>query len=50
LSLYSIGIAVALRQANTPAFKQYAQQIVKNAKAMGDELIRLGHSLVTGKH
>ena len=31
-----------------PGFKKYAGQIVKNAKALADELTRLGFSLVTG--
>ena len=38
-------IAVALREASTPAFKQYATQIVKNSKALADNLIKLGFTL-----
>ena len=40
-------IAVALEEAGTPAFKKYALQILKNAKAMADELMREGCKLVT---
>lgn len=32
------GIAVALKEASTPVFKKYAEQIVKNAKVLGDLL------------
>lgn len=41
-------IAVCLKEASTPAFKKYAKQIVKNAKALADELKKLGFNLVTG--
>ncbi len=41
-------IAVALREAAKPAFKIYAKQIVANAKAMADEFIKLGITLVSG--
>ncbi|KFY53284.1 hypothetical protein V496_07741 [Pseudogymnoascus sp. VKM F-4515 (FW-2607)] len=39
-------LAVALKQANTPEFKQYQEQVVKNAKAIEIELKRLGYKLV----
>ena len=41
-------IAVALREAATPAFKSYGQQIVKNAKTLANELTARGYKLVTG--
>lgn len=41
-------IAVALREAATPAFKEYGQQIVKNAKVLAGELTGRGYRLVTG--
>jgi len=41
-------IAVALHEAATPAFRVYAQQIVKNAKALADGLSAKGLSLVSG--
>lgn len=41
-------IAVALGEAAKPAFKTYAKQIVKNAKAMADEFTKLGITLVSG--
>ncbi len=41
-------VAVALKEANTPAFKKYAKQIVKNAKALGKALEEKGWRLVTG--
>lgn len=41
-------IAVALKEATTPAFKKYGQQIIKNAKVLGEELTRLGFDLVSG--
>ncbi len=42
------GIAVALEEASTPAFKKYGEQIVKNAKTLADELLRNGFNLVSG--
>ncbi len=40
--------AVALGEALTPEFKAYQTQIVKNAKAMADELLNQGLRLVSG--
>jgi glycine hydroxymethyltransferase len=42
------GIAVALEEAATPTFRSYGKQIVKNAKALGDELQKRGVELVSG--
>jgi glycine hydroxymethyltransferase len=39
--------AVAFGEALKPDFKEYAEQIVKNAKALADELMALGIKLVT---
>jgi glycine hydroxymethyltransferase len=41
------GIAVCLKEAATPAFKKYAKQIVKNAKALAEALKSYGFKLVT---
>lgn len=41
-------IAVTLKEADTPAFKKYAGQILKNAKALSDELQKLGWRIVSG--
>jgi glycine hydroxymethyltransferase len=41
-------LAVALREAAQPAFKEYAQGIVRNAKALADELTARGYDLVSG--
>jgi glycine hydroxymethyltransferase len=41
-------VAVALREAAMPAFKKYAKQVVKNAKALAEELSKLGWRLVSG--
>jgi glycine hydroxymethyltransferase len=41
-------IAVALREADTPEFRKYAGQIVKNSKKLADCLMDLGFQLVTG--
>ena len=40
--------AVAFKEASTSAFKKYARQIVKNSRALADELIALGFRLVSG--
>ena len=39
-------LAVALKQAMTPEFKQYQQQVIKNSKALEVEFKRLGYKLV----
>ncbi len=39
--------AVALREAAQPEFKEYARQVVRNAKALADELMAQGLKLVT---
>ena len=41
-------ISVALKEAATPAFKMYAKQVIKNTKALADELKRLGWRIVSG--
>jgi len=41
-------LALALLEASQPQFKEYAKQIVKNAKALGEELSKRGLTLVTG--
>jgi glycine hydroxymethyltransferase len=41
-------IGVALKEAATPAFKEYGHQIVRNAKAMAEELLARGFHLVSG--
>jgi glycine hydroxymethyltransferase len=40
--------AVAFKEALDPSFKIYASQIVKNCKALADELIKRGYKLVSG--
>lgn len=42
------GIAVAAKEAATPEFKQYAHNVVANAKALAEGLLGHGFSLVTG--
>lgn len=42
------GIAVALKEASAPEFKEYAKQIVLNTKALSDALIKLGYVIVSG--
>ncbi len=41
-------IAVALKEANSATFKKYAQQILKNAKTLADELSKLGWRIISG--
>ncbi len=41
-------VAVALKEASTPAFKKYAGQVVKNAKVLADELAKKGWRIVSG--
>lgn len=41
-------IAVALKEAGTPVFKKYAQQVVKNSQTLSRELSKYGFELVGG--
>jgi len=41
-------IGVALKEAATPEFREYGQQIVRNAKALAGELLERGFTLVSG--
>jgi len=41
-------IAVCLKEASAPAFKKYAAQVVKNAKALAQELKKNGFELISG--
>ena len=42
------GLACALRQAASPEFKAYQEQVLKNSKALADRLTEKGHRLVSG--
>ena len=42
------GVAVALKQAQSPAFTKYINQVIANAKALGESLVKYGYTLVTG--
>ncbi len=41
-------VAVALKEATSPAFKKYTKQVVANAKELADELGNLGWRIVSG--
>lgn len=41
-------IAVCLKEASTPAFKKYSEQIVKNSQKLAEELLKYGFNLVSG--
>jgi glycine hydroxymethyltransferase len=43
------GKAVAFKEALSPEFKEYQQQVVKNAKALADALISRGLRIVSGR-
>jgi len=40
--------AVAFKEAATPAFREYAQAVVANAKALAEALMYAGYELITG--
>ena len=42
------GKAVSFKEALSPSFKKYQEQVVKNAKVLADELIKRGIKLVSG--
>jgi glycine hydroxymethyltransferase len=41
-------VAVALKEASTPAFKSYAKQVIKNAHTLAGELQKRGWHIVSG--
>lgn len=41
-------VAVALKEASTPAFRAYARQIKKNARTLSTELIKRGWNVISG--
>lgn len=41
-------LATALKQAATPEFREYQQQVLRNAKALEQEFRKLGYHLVSG--
>lgn len=41
-------VAVALKQVADPAFKQYAKQVIANARTLGARLVEHGYKLQTG--
>ncbi|ETE71785.1 Serine hydroxymethyltransferase, mitochondrial [Ophiophagus hannah] len=41
-------VAVALKQASSPMFQEYCQQVLKNSKAMAEALLQRGYNLVSG--
>ncbi|XP_074649540.1 serine hydroxymethyltransferase, cytosolic-like [Tubulanus polymorphus] len=42
------GVAVALKQALTPEYKEYQQQVIKNCQAMSKVMVERGYKVVTG--
>ncbi|KIY71184.1 glycine hydroxymethyltransferase [Cylindrobasidium torrendii FP15055 ss-10] len=42
------GVATALLQVAQPAFKEYAKQVISNARALAAKLVAHGHKLQTG--
>lgn len=43
-----VAVAVCLKEAQSRSFKTYAKQVIKNAKALAEELKKLGWRLVSG--
>lgn len=41
-------VAVALKEADTPSFKKYAKQVIKNAKILAKELQKFGWHIISG--
>lgn len=42
------GIAVALEEAMQPEFKNYSEQVIKNAQVLAEELVKYGYKVVSG--
>ncbi len=41
-------VAVALKEADSPAFRKYAKQVVENARTLADELKKYGWRIISG--
>jgi Glycine/serine hydroxymethyltransferase len=41
-------VAVALKEANSLEFQEYAKSVIANAQALSDGLVRRGHTIATG--
>jgi glycine hydroxymethyltransferase len=41
-------VAVALKEAASPAFKKYAKQVIKNAKVLAEQLKKFGWKIISG--
>lgn len=41
-------VAIALKEASTPAFRKYANQVKKNAKVLSEELTKKGWRIISG--
>lgn len=41
-------VAVALKEANSLEFQEYAKNVIANAQALSDGLVRRGHTIATG--
>lgn len=41
-------VAIALKEASSPAFKKYAAQVIKNAQTLSEELKKLGWKVISG--
>lgn len=41
-------VAVALKEANTPEFRTYVQNVVENAQVLANALVAMGHTIATG--
>lgn len=42
------GIAVALGEVQTPAFRRYARQVIANAAVLAEEFVKAGYDVVSG--
>lgn len=41
-------MAIAFKEATRPEFKEYAKQIIENAKALSEAFVKLGYTIVSG--
>ena len=46
---WNSGVGVALLQASQPEFKLYARDVVTNAQAMAEELMKRGYTISSGE-
>lgn len=49
-SYFSNVLFTTVFQAQSPDFREYQKQVLANAKVMGEELVKRGYKVISGRH